>query len=159
MTMAVVVACLGADGCGGQQSTSTGSQAQGSAAGSTHVVAARTYLAQVGAVCKHYNTEIKQIDRRAPGSREHEAQLAAATDAATISEARALMQVHRPPGFGRLERLYRAMASAANVANESTRLFSAGQLGEANAASLRADDELRAVNRTFDRVGLPTCAE
>jgi hypothetical protein len=160
MMMAVVVIYVGTvDGCAGQRSTSTGSQAPNSAASSIQVVAARTYRAQASTVCKRYNTEITQIGRKARGSREHEAQLARATNAATISEARALMQIPRPPGFGRLERLYRAMTSAANLADESARLFSAGQLLRANAVSLGAKQDLRAVNRAFSRLGLSICAE
>jgi hypothetical protein len=158
--VAIVVLYAGAiDGCASQHSTSIGSQESPLAASSAQVVAARTYHAQVGTVCKRYNAEIMQIGQKARGSREHEAQLARATNAATASEARALIQIPRPPGFGRLERLYRAMMSAASVADESTRLFSAGQLGRANAASLSADHELRAVNRAFRRLGLSICAE
>jgi len=154
--MAIVAIYAGVvGGCGGQRSTSTGSQAPSSA----QVVAARTYRAQVNTVCKRYNAEIKQIGRKPRGSREHEVQLAQATNAATASEARALMQIPRPPGFGQLERLYRAITSAANVADESTRLFSAGQLLRANAVSLRADQDLRAVNSAFKQLGLSICAE
>lgn len=143
------------DGCASQRSTGTGSRAPTSA----QVVTARTYRAEVSMVCKRYNAEIMRIGREARGSREREIQLARATNAATASEARALMQIPRPPGFDRLERLYRAITSAANVADESTRLFSAGQLGRANAASLSADHELRAVNRAFRRLDLSICAE
>lgn len=154
--IAVVALCAGAlDGCAGQGATHTRSQAPTLA----NVVTARTYRAQVSAVCKRYNAEVMQIGRRARGSGEHEAQLARATNAATASEAHTLMQIPRPQGFGRLERLYRAMTSAASVADESTRLFSAGQLGRANAASLSANHELRAVNTAFRRLGLSICAE
>jgi hypothetical protein len=154
--IAVVALCAGAlDGCAGGRSTDTRSQALTS----PKIVTARTYRAQVSTVCERYNAEIMQIGRRARGSREHEAQLAGATNAATASEAHTLMQIPRPPGFGRLERLYWAMTSAASVADESTRLFSAGQLGRANAASLSADQEVRAVNRAFRRLGLSICAE
>ena len=110
-------------------------------------------------MCKRYNVEIMQIGREARGSRGHEVQLARATNAATASEARALMQIPRPPGFGQLERLYRAMTSAANVADESTRLFSTGQLDRANTAALAATRELRVVNRAFRRLDLSICAE
>jgi hypothetical protein len=152
----VVVLALGAGGgCGGQRSMSTESRVPAS----TQVVAASTYRAEVNTVCKRYNTEITRIGGEVRGSREHEVQLARATNAVTASEARALMQIPRPPGFGRLERLYRAIVSAANVADESTRLFSRGQLGRANAAALSADRELRAVNRAFRRLGLSICAE
>jgi hypothetical protein len=158
--MAVVAIYAGAvAGCAGQGSTGTGSQAPSSSASSAQVVAARTYRAQVAAVCERYNAEIMQIGRTARGSREHEAQLARATNAATTSEAHSLMQIPRPPGFGRLERLYRAMTVAATVADESTRLFSAGQLRRANAVSLSANHELDAVNRALRRLGLSICAE
>ena len=103
--------------------TDAGSRAPTSA----QAVTARTYRAEVSTVCERYNAEIMQIGRTPRGSREHEVQLARATNAVTASEARALMQISRPPGFGRLERL-RAMASTANAADESTRLFSTGQL-------------------------------
>lgn len=156
MMIAVVALCVGAlDGCGDQRSASTRSRAPTLAT----VVTARTYRAQANTICKRYNAEIAQIGRRARGSREHEAQLAGATNAATASEATALMQIPRPPGFGQLERLYRAMTSAASVADESARLFVADQLGRANAASLSADHELRAVNSAFRRLGLSICAE
>jgi len=154
--MVVAVFCAGAvSGCGGQSTTTTRSQAPTSA----QVVTARTYGTQVSAVCKRYNAEIVQIGRSAPGSHEHEAQLARATNAVTAAEARTLMQIPRPPGFGRLERLYQEMTLAANTANEATRLFSAGQLGKANAASLSASRDLSAVNGTFKRLGLSICAE
>jgi hypothetical protein len=156
MMIGVLALCAGAlDGCGDQRSTSTRSQAPTSA----KVVTAPTYRAQVSTICERYNASITQIGRRARGSREHEAQLAGATNAATASEAAALSQIPRPPGFGGLERLYRAMTSAASVADESARLFAAGQMGRANAASLRADHELRAVNSAFRRLGLSICAE
>lgn len=154
--MVAVVLCAGAmDGCAGQSQSATRSQAPTSA----QVVTARTYGAQVSAVCERYNAETAKIGRQAHGSREHEAQLAQATNAATASEARTLMQIPRPPGFGRFERLYREMTLAANVADEATRLFSAGQLDRANAASLRASHELGAVNGTFGWLGLSICAE
>jgi hypothetical protein len=89
------------------------------------------YGIQVRTVCERYNAEIVQIGRKARKSREHEVQLARATNAVTASEAKALIQIPRPPGFGRLERLYRKMALAANEADESTRLFSTGQLRKA----------------------------
>jgi hypothetical protein len=143
------------DGCANQRSAGTGSRAPMSA----QVVTARTYRAQVSAVCKRYNAEIAQIGREARGSREHEVQLARATNAATASEAHALMQIPRPPGFDRLEHLYSAIASAANVADESTQLFSTGQLEGANAASMDANHELRVVNMEFRRIGLSICAE
>jgi hypothetical protein len=153
--MVAVVLCVGAlDGCGGQSSTATRSQAPTSA----QVVTARAYGSQVSAVCERYNAETAQIGRQAHGSREHEAQLAQATNAATAAEARALMQIPRPPGYGRLERLYQEMTVAANVADEATRLFSAGQIGRANAASLSASHDLIAANRAFRRLGLPICA-
>jgi hypothetical protein len=132
--MAIVVVAFYAvagDGCGSQRSTGFGSRAPTSA----QVVTARTYRAEVSAVCKRYNAEIMQIGRTVRGSREHEIQLARATNAATASEARALMKIPRPPGFGRLELLYRAMASTANVADKSTRLFSAGQTGQSECRS------------------------
>jgi hypothetical protein len=154
--VAVVALCASAEGdCGSQRSTGTGSRAPTSA----QVAAAHTYRAEVSTVCKRYNAEIMQIGRKAGGSREHEVQIARATNAATFSEASALMQIPRPPGLGQLERLYRAMMSTANVADESTRLFSTGQLDRANAASLGANNELRAVNRAFRRLGLSICAE
>ena len=154
--MVAVAFCAGVlDGCAGQSPTATRSQTPTLA----QVVTARTYRAEVSIVCKRYNVEITQIGREAHRSREHEVQLARATNAATASEARALMQIPRPPGFGRLERLYRAITSAANVAEESTRLFSTGQLDRANAASLDANHELRVVNMEFRRLGLSICAE
>lgn len=123
------------------------------------VVAARKYRTRVITVCKRYNAEIKEIGQEARGSRAHEAQLARATNAVTASEARALMQIPRPPGFAQLERLYQGMTSAAKVADEATRLFSAGQLHRANAASLSASHELGALNGDFRRLGLSICAE
>lgn len=154
--IAVVVLYISADaGCASQRLTGTGSRASTS----VQVVTARTYRAQVSIVCERYNAEITQIGREARGSRKHEVQLARATNAATASEARALMQIPRPPGFDRLERLYSAITSAANVADESTRLFSTGQLDRANAASLDANHELRVVNMEFRRLGLSICAE
>lgn len=153
--MTVALYAIAADGCGSQRSTGNVSRAPTSA----QVVTARTYRAEVSTVCMRYNAEIRQIGRMARGSREHEVQLARATNAATASEARALMQIPRPPGFGRLERLYHAIMSMANVADESTRLFSTGQLDRANAAALSAIRELRAVNRAFRRLGLSICAE
>jgi len=154
--MVAVALCVGAmDGCGSQSSAATRSQAPTSA----RAVTARTYGAQVSAVCKRYNAEIAQIGREAHGSREHEVQLARATNATTASEARALMQIPRPSGFDRIERLYRAILSAANVADESTRLFLAGQLGRANAASVSASHDLSSVNGAFRRLGLSICAE
>jgi hypothetical protein len=154
--VAVVALYTSADaGCASQRSTSTGPQAPTSA----QIVTARTYRAEVSAMCKRYNAETMQIGREARGSREHEVQLARATNAAAVSEARALMQIPRPLGFGRLERLYRAMTSAANLADESTWLFSTGQLDRADAAALSATRELRAVNQAFKRLGLSICAE
>jgi hypothetical protein len=115
------------------------------------------YRAEVNTVCRRYNAVIQQIGRKPRGSGEHEVQLAPAKNAVTASEARALMQVPRPAGFGRLERLYRAMTSAANVADESTWLFSTGQLDRADAMALGATRELRAVNQAFRRLGLSIC--
>lgn len=156
ITMVAVALCTGAvDGCGGQSQSTARSQA----ATSARAVTARTYGAQVSAVCERYNAETAQIGRQAHGSREHEAQLAQATNAATASEARTLMQIPRPPGFGRLERLYREMTLAASVADEATRLFSTGRTGKANAASLSASHDLGAVNGAFRRLGLSICAE
>jgi hypothetical protein len=143
MMMAVAL-CAGAlDGCGGL----------------AQAVTARTYGVQVSAVCERYNAETAQIGRQAHGSREHETQLAHATNVVTVAEARTLMQIPRPAGFGRLERLYQEMTVAANAADEATRLFSAGELGKANAASMNASHELGAVNEGFRRLGLPVCAE
>lgn len=110
-------------------------------------------------MCKRYNAKTVQIGRKVRGSRKHEVQLARATNAVTVAEAHALMQIPRPTGFGRLERLYQAMTSAAGLADESTRLVSAGQLDRADAAALDATRELRAVNRAFRRLGLSICAE
>ena len=151
----VVLYALAGDGCGGQHSTGFRSRAPTS----TELVTARAYRSEVNTVCRHYNAEIMQIGRKPHGSREHEVQLAQATDAVTASEARALMQIPRPPGFGRFERLYRAIMSAANVADESTWLFSTGKLKRANAAALVATRELRAANTAFRQLGLSTCAE
>jgi hypothetical protein len=69
-----------------------------------------------------------------------------------------LMQIPRPPGFGRLERVYQEMILAANVADEATRLFSADQLSRANAASVSASHDVSAVNSIFRRLGLSICA-
>lgn len=152
----VLILCANAGGgCGGQRSTDTESRGPTSA----QVIAASTYRAEVSAVCKRYNAQIMRIGREVRGSRAHEIQLARATNATTASEARALMQIPRPPGFGRLERLYRAIISVANVADKSTRLFSNGQLTRANVASLSAVHELRAVNGAFRRLGFSVCAE
>jgi hypothetical protein len=143
------------DGCGGQRSMGSVSRASTSA----QLVTARAYRSEVSTVCRHYNAEIMQIGRKPRGSHEHEVQLARATDAVTASEARALMQIPRPPGFGRFERLYRAIMSAANAADESTGLFSTGKLERANAAALVATRELRAANTAFKQLGLSICAE
>lgn len=154
--MAIVVVYAGTvGGCGGQSSTGSRSQAPSSA----QVVTARMYSIQVRTVCERYNAEIVQIGRKARKSREHEVQLARATNAVTASEAKALIQIPRPPGFDRLERLYREMAVAANVADESTRLFSTGQFRKANVASRRASREVGALNEAFRRLGLSICAE
>lgn len=154
--MAIVVVYAGAvGGCGSQSSTGSRSQAPSS----TQVVTASMYGTQVRTVCERYNAEVAQIGRQARKSRDHEVQLARATNAVTASEASALIQIPRPPGFGRLERLYREMVLTANVADESTRLFSAGQFRKANAASLRASHELGALNEAFRRLGLSICAE
>lgn len=110
-------------------------------------------------MCKRYNADIRQIGLSARGSHEHEVQLAQATNAVTASEARTLMQIPRPPGFGRLEHLYQEMMSAAMAANQATRLFSAGQLGRATAASVSASRDLSSVNGAFRRLGLSICAE
>jgi hypothetical protein len=157
ITIVLVVLCVAGvvDGCGGQRSTGTRSQAPTSA----RVVTARTYYAQVSTVCRRYNAEIAQIGRMARGSREHEAQLARATNVVTASEARRLMQIPRPPGFGRLERLYREMRLAASAAEESAQLFAVGQQVRANEASLSASHEIGAVNGAFRRLGLSICAE
>lgn len=157
VTIVVVGLCVAGavDGCGGQRLTGTRSQASTSA----QVVTARTYYAQVSAVCRRYNAEITQIGRKRRGSREHEAQLARATNVVTASEARTLMQIPRPPGFGRLARLYREMTLAASVAEESAQLFAAGQQVRANDASLSASHEIGAVNGAFRRLGLSICAE
>jgi hypothetical protein len=156
ITMAIVAVYAGAvGGCGSQGSTDGRSQVPSSA----QVVTERMYGTQVRTVCKRYNAKVTQIGRQARRSREHEVRLARATNAVTASEASALMEIPRPPGFGRLEHLYREMASAANVADESTQLFSTGQLGRANIESLSASRELGAVNEAFRRLGLSICAE
>jgi hypothetical protein len=117
------------------------------------------YGTQVRTVCERYNAEVAQIGRQARKSREHEVQLAQATNAVTESEASALIQIPRPPGFSQLERLYREMALTANLADESTRLFSTGQFRKANVASLRASRKVGALNEAFKRLGLSICAE
>jgi hypothetical protein len=156
MIIAVVALyAFAGDGCGSQRSTGSGSRAPTSA----QLVTARTYRGEVSTVCRRYNAEIMQIGRKERGSRKHEVQLARATDAVTASEARALMQIPRPPGFGRFERLYRTIMSAADVAGESTWLFSTGKLERANAAALVATRELRGANAAFRQLGLSTCAE
>lgn len=156
MVMVMVAVYPGAvGGCGSQSSTGSRSQAPSSA----QVVTARMYGIQVRSVCERYNAEVAQIGRQARKSREHEVQLARATNAVTASEASALMQIPRPPGFSRLGRLYREMALTANVADESTRLFSAGQFRKANVVALRASRELGALNEAFRRLGLSICAE
>lgn len=155
MMTIVVVYASAVGGCGSDRSTGSRSQAPGSA----QVVTARMYGTQVRTVCERYNAEIAQIGRKTRKSREHEVQLTRATNAVTASEASALIQIPRPPGFGQLERQYREMALAANLADESTRLFSTGQLGRANVASLSASRELGVVNEAFRRLGLSICAE
>lgn len=154
--MTIVVVCAGAvGGCGSQSSTGSRSQAPSS----TQVVTARMYGTQVRTVCERYNAEVAQIGREVRKSREHEVQLARATNAVMASEASALIQIPRPPGFGRLERLYREMALTANLADESTRLFSTGRFRKANVESLRASREVGALNEAFKRLGLSICAE
>ena len=157
LTIVVVTFCAAGtiNGCGGQRSTGTGTQAPASA----QVVTARSYYAQVSAVCGRYNAEITQIGRKERRSREQEILLARATNVVSASEARTLMQIPRPPGFGRLERLFREMTLAASGAEESVRLFAAGQLVRATDASLRASRETGAINGAFRRLGLSICAE
>jgi len=157
LTIFVVTFCAAGtiDGCGGQGSTGTRSQALTSA----KVVTERSYYAQVSAVCRRYNAEITQIGRKVRRSREQEVLLARATNVVAASEARTLMQIPRPPGFGRLARLYREMTLAARGAEESARLFAAGQLVRANDASLSANHETGVVNGAFRRLGLSICAE
>lgn len=54
--------------------------------------------------------------------------------------------------------MYQEMTVAAGVADEATRLFSAGELGKADAASLSASHDLSAVNGAFRQLDLPICA-